>query len=162
MQPMSSRRRPATTAEVLKIAEQETGFLLQRAHRRLRMAHNEALGPMNLGIAHLAVLGLLSARGDLSQRQLIEIMDADKSTMVHLIDELEKQGLAERRPDPDDRRAYAVHLTEAGRTRLAEAGRIVKAVEDAFLAPLTAAERRRLNQMLKRIADHVSPHKPGT
>lgn len=156
---MSKRRRPApATAGVLEIAEKETGFLLQRAHRRLRLAHNEALGPLNLGIAHVAVLGLLSMRGDLSQRQLIEIMDADKSTMVNLIDALEQQGLAERHPDPGDRRAYAVHLTQAGRARLAEAGRLVKAVEEEFLAPLDAGERQQLNQLLRRIADH---HKGG-
>jgi DNA-binding MarR family transcriptional regulator len=139
-------------------ATQETGFLLQRAHRRLRMAHTEALRPLSLGIAHVAVLGLLAERGDLSQRQLIEIMDADKSTMVYLIDELEKQRLAERRPDPTDRRAYAVHLTEAGRSRLAEAGELVKRVEAEFLAPLSAPERTRLDDMLRRIADHVTPH----
>src|SRR5262249_38764587 len=90
------------TSEVLAVAAQETGFLLQRAHRRLRAAQNDALRPVELGIAHVAVLGLLAARGDLSQRQLIEIMDADKSTMVYLIDELERQGLAERRQAPAD------------------------------------------------------------
>ena len=84
-------------------AADRTGFLLQRAHRRLRLAHNEALRPLQLNIAELAVAGLLADRGDLSQRQLIEIMDADKSTMVYLVDELESQGLVERRPDPTDR-----------------------------------------------------------
>jgi hypothetical protein len=43
----------------------QAGFLLQRAHRRLRMAHNEALAPLGLNIAHVAVLGLLGERGDL-------------------------------------------------------------------------------------------------
>jgi DNA-binding MarR family transcriptional regulator len=123
------------------------------------MAHNEALRPLNLNIAHIAVLGLLAERGDLSQRQLIEIMDADKSTMVYLIDELERQGLVQRRPDPADRRAYAVHLTDGGRDRLGEAGLVVRRVENDFLAPLAARERTRLNDMLRRIAEHVSPHK---
>jgi DNA-binding MarR family transcriptional regulator len=39
--------------------------------------------------------------------------------MVYLIDELERQGLAERRSVSGDRRAYAIHLTDAGRQRLA-------------------------------------------
>ena len=47
----------------------QAGFLLQRAHRRLRMAHNEALGSLRLNIAHVAVLGQLNERGDLSQRR---------------------------------------------------------------------------------------------
>jgi len=101
------------------------------------------------------VMGLLAERGDLSQRQLIELMDADKSTMVYLIDQLEKQGLAERRDNPEDRRAYAVHLTELGRRRLAEAGEIVRRVEDDMLAPLSASERRTLDALLLRIGEHA-------
>src|SRR5260370_35064133 len=114
-----------------RAATHETGFLLQRAHRRLRIAHNEALRPFDLTITHIAVLGLLAERGDLSQRQLIEIMDADKSTMVYLIDQLEKQDLAERRPDPANRRPHPVHLTEAGTKRLIEADGVLNRVEDA-------------------------------
>ncbi len=141
----------SSTAEALAAASQNTGFLLQRAHRRLRMALNDALRPLDLVIAHVGVMGLLSARGDLSQQQLIEILEVDKSSMVYLIDELEKQGLAERRPAPGDRRAHAVHLTQAGRQRLVAAGEIVKRTEDEVLKPLTAAERARLNQLLRYI-----------
>jgi len=133
-------------------ATRNTGFLLQRAHRRLRMSLNEALRPIDLMIAHVAVLALLAERGDLIQQQLIEILDADKSTMVYLIDELEKQGLAERRRAPGDRRAYAVHLTRKGRERLTLAGEIVSQVEESFLSPLSPAERRRFNKALNLIA----------
>jgi DNA-binding MarR family transcriptional regulator len=136
-------------------ASRQTGFLLQRAHRRLRLAHSEALRHLDLGIAHVAVMGLLAERGDLSQRQLIELMDADKSTMVYLIDQLEKQGLAERRDNPQDRRAYSVHLTELGRRRLAETGEIVRRVEDDMLAPLSASERKTLDTLLLRIGEHA-------
>ncbi|HTK49251.1 MAG TPA: MarR family transcriptional regulator [Gemmatimonadaceae bacterium] len=136
-------------------ASRQTGFLLQRAHRRLRLAHGEALRHLDLGIAHIAVMGLLAERGDLSQRQLIELMDADKSTMVYLIDQLEKQALAERRDDPQDRRAYAVHLTQLGRQRLAEAGEIVRRVEDRMLAPLSSSERKTLDDLLSRIGEHA-------
>jgi DNA-binding MarR family transcriptional regulator len=133
-------------------ASSETGFLLQRAHRRLRTSLNEALAPSGLAIAHVGVLGLLFGYGPLSQRRLIELLDADKSTMVNLIDDLEEQQLAERRPDPDDRRAHAVHLTDAGRRRLAELGPRVRQVQDAFLAPLSATERRQLDDLLRRVA----------
>ena len=135
----------------------QAGFLLQRAHRRLRMAHNEALASLRLNIAHVAVLGQLGERGDLSQRQLIDLMDADKSTMVYLVDELEGQGLVERRRDPSDRRAYAVHLTAAGRKRLAEAGEVAASVEAEFLAPLSAREQTQFTGLLRRIAEHVRP-----
>ena len=139
----------------------QTGFLLQRAHRRLRAAHNEALRPLGLSIAHVAVAGLLADHGDLSQRQLLETMDADKSTMVNLIDELESQGLVERRRDPHDRRAHAVHLTDAGRRRLVGVGELVARIENDFLAPLSMRERSRLNDLLRRLADRRTPFRRG-
>jgi DNA-binding MarR family transcriptional regulator len=141
----------------MRDASRHTCFLLPRAHRRLRLAHGEALRHLDLGIAHVAVMGLLAERGDLSQRQLIGLMGADKSTMVYLIDQLEQQGLAERRDNPEDRRAYAVHLTELGRKRLAEAGEIVRRVEDDLLAPLSASERKTLDALLLRIGEHAKP-----
>lgn len=130
----------------------EVGFLLQRAHRGLRQAQNEALRSLNLTIAHAAVLGLLGERGNLSQRRLAETLGADKSTMVNLVDELERQGLAERRPNPADRRAHAVQLTEAGRRRLTAAGVVVKGVQDAFLAPLSKRDQAQLQRLLERLA----------
>ncbi len=144
-----SSRSPAS--EALEVAAQEAGFLLQRAHRRLRSALAEALLPLNLGVGHFGVLGLLFARGGLSQQQLIEILEIDKSSMVYLIDELEKQGLAQRRPAPTDRRAYAVHLTEKGRELVKAGGEIVRRAQDNFLAPLQARERAELNRLLRRL-----------
>ena len=146
------KRKRRSTLGAVAPASGETGFLLQRAHRRLRAALTEALRPWNLGVGHLGVLGLLYARGGLSQQQLIDLLEIDKSSMVYLVDELERQGLAERRPAPADRRAYAVHLTDQGRQRLAVIGAAVTRVQDAFLDPLSARERAQLNDLLRRIA----------
>jgi len=143
---------PPSTADVIDVVARETGFLLQRAHRRMRAAMAQALLPLDLGVGHFGVLALLFARGGLSQQQLIEILEVDKSSMVYLIDELEKQGLAERRPAPGDRRAHAVHLTEKGRQRLIAAGPIVARVQKRFLGPLKPGERDQLNLLLRKIA----------
>lgn len=140
------------TTDVLEQAAKETGFLLQRAHRKLRAALIEALKPLEISIGHFAILGLLSNRGALTQQQLIEILGTDKSSMVYLIDELERQSLAERRPVTGDRRAYGIHLTTAGKARLVEGATIVKNVENAFLKPLNKTERTELNDMLWRIS----------
>ena len=140
------------TTEVLERAAKETGFLLQRSHRKLRAALIEALKPLDISIGHFAILGLLSGRGALTQQQLIEILGTDKSSMVYLIDELEKQSLAERRTVPGDRRAYGIHLTLSGKARLSEAATIVKNVESSFLKPLNKTERAKLNELLWRIS----------
>ena len=149
---MKKSARVQATVDVIDAAASEIGFLLQRAHRRLRAAIAEALLPLQLGVGHFGILGLLFTREGLSQQQLIEILEIDKSTMVNLIDELEKQALAERRPSPADRRAYAVYLTEKGRERVIQAGQIVGRVQSAFLSSLKPKERDQLNRLLRRIA----------
>jgi MarR family transcriptional regulator, lower aerobic nicotinate degradation pathway regulator len=68
--------------------------------------------------------------------------------MVAVVDELEKAGFVERRRDPRDRRAYSLQATAAGRRVLRRAGEATKRAEEEFLAPLPAADRRRLKRLL--------------
>jgi DNA-binding MarR family transcriptional regulator len=72
--------------------------------------------------------------------------------MVKLIDALESAGLVERRRDPADRRSYALQLTAAGEQ--ARAGLSVAAdhAEAGLTAPLSAAQRTTLRELLTRIA----------
>jgi DNA-binding MarR family transcriptional regulator len=146
-----ARPTKAAPAAPTGAATQEIGFLLQRTHRRLRSELNDALRPLNLNVGHLGVMGLLFNGEPLTQQQLIDILEVDKSSMVYLIDELERQGLAERRSVSGDRRAYAIHLTDAGRQRLAVVGGAARDVQDRFLAPLTAQERVQLRELLGRV-----------
>lgn len=71
--------------------------------------------------------------------------------MVVALDALEGEGLVKRRPDPGDRRARIVELTNAGREILARAEGIVVGVEDAMLADLDDGERRVLRNLLRRL-----------
>jgi DNA-binding MarR family transcriptional regulator len=79
--------------------------------------------------------------------------------MVATIDDLERKGLVERRAHPSDRRAYALHVTDAGRETLSEGREVVQAVQDELLAPLDEAEREQLRGLLLRLvtaAGHTS------
>jgi MarR family transcriptional regulator, transcriptional regulator for hemolysin len=79
--------------------------------------------------------------GELTQGELAARCDLDKTTMVVTVDELERAGLAERRPSRADRRARIVAVTEAGR-RVVEAGNEVAGrVREDLLATLPPAQR---------------------
>ena len=54
----------------------------------------------------------------MTQQQLGRAIGMDPSSMVSTIDELEAKGWVERRRHPTDRRAYALHITDAGRETL--------------------------------------------
>ena len=71
-----------------------------------------------------------------TQIQLAALADLDKTTMVSTVDELERHGLAERRPSTTDRRARIIAVTEKGRLAAEEGQRIVDRVHAEALAGL--------------------------
>jgi DNA-binding PadR family transcriptional regulator len=73
--------------------------------------------------------------------------------VVALVDDLEHRGLAERRRDPSDRRAYTLFLTPAGREQLAELERAADDGETELLTALDASERSTLISLLQRVAE---------
>lgn len=93
----------------------------------------------------------LLADGPVSQQELGEQLGIDRTTVVELIDDLEKQGVVERRRNPADRRSYALHLTAKGRTVQKRAARAFDAAVDEFFGPLSATERKTLADMLTRV-----------
>ncbi|MBV8933756.1 MAG: MarR family transcriptional regulator [Kutzneria sp.] len=128
-----------------------TGMLLRFAHHHARAAANEALRPLDLDLRHVGVLAVLSEHGPQTQRQLIDAVELDKSSMVYVIDKLERQGLVSRERTPADRRAYAVTVSDHGRGQLKKAISIATEVMDELLESFTADDVRQLNDMLRRI-----------
>jgi len=129
------------------------GPLLGRAHDAHRRLSLEALAPLGLGVKSVGALTVLRAEGPLSQRRLAERQGIDRTTMVAVVDELERLGAVERRKDPGDRRANALHITPQGRTLLTRARKAVAGAEEAFLAPLAPAEQRRLRSALRTLVE---------
>ena len=106
------------------------------------------------------MLHFLRAQDGAIQQQIGTAMGIDPSTMVALIDELERAGLAKRRPHPNDRRAREVVITPKGR-RAVERGRaLAREVEDDVLQGLTSAERRQLLKLLRRALSSAPPQPP--
>ncbi len=130
----------------------DVGFLFSRIGARSNKLFTEALAPLGLRPRHYSALNYLARVEGATQRALVEGLWINASTMVGLIDDFERLGLAERRAQPGDRRAYAIHLTERGRTLLVEARKVARAVEDQILAPFRAEERKLLRELLVRAA----------
>ncbi|MFE2727645.1 MarR family winged helix-turn-helix transcriptional regulator [Kitasatospora sp. NPDC059327] len=74
--------------------------------------------------------------GDMSQSQIAEAAGLDKTTMVVVMDKLEKDGLAERRPSSVDRRARVIEVTDKGREVVAKAAEIVARINQEVLGSL--------------------------
>jgi DNA-binding MarR family transcriptional regulator len=88
-----------------------------------------------------------------TQIQLAALSDLDKTTMVGTVDDLERRGLAERRPSATDRRARIIAVTEKGRAAAAEGQRIVDRVHGDALEALPDADRRAFVEALALLVD---------
>jgi DNA-binding MarR family transcriptional regulator len=129
-----------------------TGYLLSRMGLWASRRFSEHLETIGLTPRMWGALNVLAAESPVSQQQLGRAIGMDPSSMVATIDELERRGLVQRRPHPADRRAHALHITEAGRDTLAEGRKLSVRAQAELLAPLDKDEREQLHDLLLRLA----------
>ncbi|MFE3189956.1 MarR family winged helix-turn-helix transcriptional regulator [Nocardia sp. NPDC059240] len=93
------------------------------------------------------VLTYLAERAEVSQQEMANAMEIDRSEVVRLIDTLEKAGLVTRTRDPEDRRKYRLTITAAGERLRAETDAKILEATDVLLYRLTPAERETLHHL---------------
>jgi DNA-binding MarR family transcriptional regulator len=131
--------------------------------RLWRSSHTQtaaALQSIGLTPALFAVLNFLRGQEGAIQQQIGSAMGIDPSTMVSLVDQLERAGLANRRPHPQDRRARAVLVTPKGRRTLDRARELAQQVETDVLRGLDPGERRQLVALLRKATAAAPPQPP--
>ena len=133
---------------------ERVGQLLVIAAGAAQTLATERLEPLGLSPRAWGVLSTLVESGPRTQIELAAATATDRTAMVYLLDDLESRGLAERKPNPDDRRSYLIHLTAQGKKTQQRAAAELANQADTLLTPLDAAERRQLIELLTRIADH--------
>ena len=83
-----------------------------------------------------------------NQATIAQRLGIDRTVMTYLVDDLEKAGLVERRPDPADRRARQVLRTFQGDATLAHVRERMKQVEDRVLAGLSTEDAATFRRLL--------------
>ncbi|WP_425148226.1 MarR family winged helix-turn-helix transcriptional regulator [Deinococcus sp.] len=129
-----------------------TGYTLAWVTDIAGQLYTRSMAAIGLQPQQVAVLQLLSEEGAMNQNRLASRTRIDRSLLVGLLNTLETQKLVERRPHPHDRRAFEVHLTEAGRAKLLEIEQVNANVTAQFFAPLAPEERQMLHDLLTRLA----------
>ncbi|WP_216651501.1 MarR family winged helix-turn-helix transcriptional regulator [Actinomadura litoris] len=127
------------------------GYLLKHAQHRMVELNTGALAPYGIDGRDLGILLTLAGHEPGSQQQAAKRLGIDRTTMVAMLDALERKGLVARRPHAEDRRRNVVELTEAGRETLRLAVEASRAAEDELLAPLTPRAAGLLRDALRTI-----------
>jgi DNA-binding MarR family transcriptional regulator len=128
-------------------------FLLSQVGIHASKRFAERIAVVGLHPPLFRVLNLVDAAEGESQQAIAAAIEIPPSRMVALVDELERRGLVERRPDPGDRRVRALFLTAEGRRCLARGRKIALQHEAELTRGMKAADRERLVGLLQKIVD---------
>lgn len=129
-------------------SEKSIGFLLNDVARLLRRNFNRRAQMLGLSQSQSRVLAHLSRQQGVNQVTLADSMDIQPMTLGRLIDGLEKAGLVERRPDPQDRRAVQLFLTEVAQPLLAQIWTLAAETRAEALADVSDAALAQLFETL--------------
>jgi DNA-binding MarR family transcriptional regulator len=128
-----------------------TGFLLNKSAQKVREVYEAQLSPLGLTGKHYGVLAVLDEKGSITQHEIGKCVYIDRTTMVSIIDDLEKLGLVERKEHPTDRRSHAIFMTVKGRETFPKAHKLGLSVEKGFLECLSVRDQKELIRLLRQL-----------
>lgn len=133
-----------------------SAFLLAQLGAHAAQRFGRLVAEVDLTPPLAGLLRAVAAGPGRSQQEVAAQLGTPPARMVALVDDLDQRGLVERKRNPDDRRLYALSLTDVGRDMLTTVGRIAAHHDDLLLAALDETERLQLHAMLSRVAAQQS------
>jgi DNA-binding MarR family transcriptional regulator len=144
-----------STSVVAGVPFQAVGFMVSSVGYAIGRRFHQILAPLALEPREFALLRAVGAAEGQSQQAIGERLQIPPSRMVAFVDALEARGLLQRRANPADRRARALHLTAAGRKLLGRAFVLASELESDLCAQLSDAEREQLLELLRRVGSQL-------
>jgi DNA-binding MarR family transcriptional regulator len=125
--------------------------MLAQLTRETVAAEQPVLTSHGLTMWAYIVLSALDQSAIRTQAALAESIGADKTRIIPVLDELQQRGYIERVPDPDDRRARLLEITERGRSIKNAAQADIQRGEEQWLARLSAGDRTVFLRVLQQL-----------
>ena len=137
------------------ITPEQVGERYLAVHHRMFRAVNDEMSGCGLSMARTKVLRRLRENGPTRQSVLAADFGLSPHSITDLVDGLERLGMAERRPDPADRRAKLVAITDAGQDGLDVANATRERVLTQIFGSLSAADRATFVRLLDQLDESV-------
>ena len=133
-------------------------YMLNQIFDQMNGNLRQALRPFGLSIHQWRVLCLLKLRGESSMGEISASTVMGQSTISRVVDQLERDGLAIRRPLPENNRVILVSLSEAGDRLIEEVFPAAISVHDDAIDQFSAEEKKLLLRMLHRMLGNLRQH----
>lgn len=135
------------------ITPEQVGERYLAVHHRMFRAVNDEMNGCGLSMARTKVLRRLHEQGPTRQNVLAADLGLSPHSITDIVDGLERLGMAQRRPDPTDRRAKLVAITDAGEAGLDVANATRERLLKQIFGALSEADRATLLRLLDGLDD---------
>lgn len=132
------------------------GFLMVDVTRLLRRAFKQRLEGSDLTLAQARALVYIFHQEGVRQVELADQLEVQPITLARLIDQLEEMELVVRKPDPTDRRAHLIYLTEAAQPHLDAIEDVSAAIREDATRDFSEQEITVLMSALQKIRSRLS------
>ena len=124
--------------------------------RAVRQAYDLRFAELGLNLSEASLLAYVEEAGALTQTRLAERLGIGRAAMGSVIDSLEKRGLVERNPDPDDRRVWLVDLTASGKEMVQQVTERDVVLRKELRAGISRDDRQKLAEVLVALGNNLA------
>lgn len=139
--------------------EQSLGYMVNWAARLFAREMDDALRPFGLMSGQLPVFFALADGKPQHQRELVRLAAVEQSTMAKTLSRMERDGLIQRTPDPNDRRSALISLSSSAMERLPDIAAAVTAINTRSHMRLSAEDSEQLLNLLHRVINGLASDK---
>jgi len=136
--------------------ERSFGYVLFETARLMAKRFDQRARPFGLTRAQSTVLVYLFKNEGINQAGLAELLELEPISLARCLDRMEQAGWVERRPDPGDRRARLLFLTEKAKPVLDQVLEIAVATRAEALAGIPPSDRDRVVDLLHHVRRNLS------
>ncbi len=136
--------------------ENSIGYLIYEVARLMRRRFEDEASVHGFTLPQWRALAEIYRTEGLAQVSLAAALDVDQMTVSGIVSRLEKRGLIDRYPDPNDSRAKLAKLTPAGLALVTNAKNVGRALYENALDGLSPADRETMAAQLRLIRDNLN------
>ena len=128
---------------------------LMSTARLIREAFDARLKPLDLNLTQASLLAYVAEFGATTQTRLADQLGTRRAAMGSVIDGLERRGLVERQPDPEDRRVWRIDISNDGRVLAKQIVEVDEILRRELRHGIGREERQALSWVLTRLQHNL-------
>lgn len=132
------------------------GKWVSTIYRRSQIYIKKELGQYNIGSSQYLILLTLNENDGIHQETISKYLHLDKATVTRAVNKLMKKGYVTRKVDPEDRRAYVLHISRKGRSLVPKIRKVLNQTSRIFLSGFSSQEKEIAFNLLKRMHQNIT------